>query len=235
VRPEQSSYGGAYATGVLGGVRIPHPGRTGLTLHAVGLAGLRRESHILDIGCGSGETVTLLRTHGLEAEGIDLSVTSASGIAGPFCRPAPATNLPFPPESFDAVLAECSLSVMPDPLRVLRECARVLRRGGKIILCDVYARNPGEIDAVRALGSPCISRMLVRGELERWLNHCGFQVTVFEDHSQALRQAMAQFIFDHDSPAGLWGTSRWSNQADCIAHAMRRVRAGYFILTAVRI
>ena len=237
MRPRDVSDGGAYATGVLcsSGVRIPHPGGTGLTLHAVDVAGLQRESLILDIGCGAGATVMLLRSHGLNAKGIDPSFTPAYGIADLYCQRATADNLPFPSQSFEAVLAECSLSVMEDPLRVLWECARVLRRGGKIILCDVYARNPEEIGAVRALGSHCISGVLVRGELEGWLRHCGFHVTCFEDHSQALRQAMAQFIFDHDSPAELWGTCESPNQVDCIALAMKRIRAGYFFLTAVRV
>ena len=237
MRARDVSSRGAYATGVLGcsGDRIPHPGGTELTLHAVGLAGLQRGSLILDIGCGAGATVMLLRSHGLNAKGIDLSFTPASGIADLYCQCASAGHLPFPAESFDAVLAECSLSVMEDPLGVLRECARVLRPGGKIILCDVYARNNEEIGAVRTPNSESISGVLVREELDAWLRHTGFHVTCFEDHSQALRQAMAQFIFDHDSPAELWGTCDSSHQIDRIAQAMKRIRAGYFILTAVRV
>lgn len=228
---------GAYATGVLcsSGVCIPHPGGIDLTLHAVGLAGLHRESLVLDIGCGSGATVMLLRSHELNARGIDPSFTPTSDIVDLYCKRASADNLPFASDSFDAVLAECSLSVMEDPVRVLQECARVLPRGGKIILCDVYARNPKEIGAVRTLGSKCISGVLVREELERWLQHCGFEVTCFEDHSKVLREAIAQFIFDHGSPAGLWGMCESPNEVERIAQAMKQVRARYFMLTAVRV
>lgn len=228
---------GAYATGVLcsSGVCIPHPGGIDLTLHAVGLAGLHRESRVLDIGCGSGATVMLLRSHELDAIGIDPSFTPTSDIVDLYCERASADNLPFTAEWFDAVLAECSLSVMSDPVGVLQECARVLRVGGKIILCDVYARSPEKIGAVRSLDPKSVSGVLVREELEQWLRHCGFEVTCFEDHSKALREAMAQFILDHDSPAELWGYCESPNEVERIAQAMKQVRAGYFILTAVRL
>jgi ubiquinone/menaquinone biosynthesis C-methylase UbiE len=39
--------------------------------------------------------------------------------------------LPFPDESFDAVLCNLGLMFFPDPLRGLREFRRVLRRGGR--------------------------------------------------------------------------------------------------------
>ena len=228
---------GAYATGVLcsSGVCIPHPGGIDLTLHAVGLAGLHRESRVLDIGCGSGATVMLLRSHELNARGIDRSFQPGSDIVDLYCERASAENLPFPAASFDAVLAECSLSVMPDPVRVLRECARVLRVGGKIILCDVYARSPEKIGAVRSLDPKSVSGVLVREELEQWLQHCGFEVSCFEDHSKALREAMAQFILEHDSPEELWGTCQAPNEVEQIAAAMKQVRAGYFTLTAIRL
>jgi len=237
VSSKEVQHAGAYATGVLrsSGVSIPHPGGIDLTMEAVGLAGLHRGSLVLDIGCGSGATVMLLRSHELNARGIDLSSTPTSDHVDPYCERASADNLPFASESFDAVLAECSLSVMEDPVRVLQECARVLLRGGKLILCDVYARNPEEIGAVRILGSKCISGVLVREELDRWLQHCGFEVTCFADRSKALREAMAQFIFDHDSPAELWGMCKSPNEVERIAQALNQVRAGYFILTAARV
>ncbi|HEX8536601.1 MAG TPA: methyltransferase domain-containing protein [Cystobacter sp.] len=59
-----------------------------------------------------------------------------------------ATHMSFADESFDAVLETYALCVVPRPLEVLREMARVCKRGGKVVLFDcirselpVVARN----------------------------------------------------------------------------------------------
>ncbi|HEX8926009.1 MAG TPA: methyltransferase domain-containing protein, partial [Terriglobales bacterium] len=196
---------GAYATGRIASTSacVLHPGGIELTLRAVSLAGLRRKARVLDLGCGTGATVLFLRSHEFEAIGIDSAYRPTSEILDLYCQRACAEKLPFEFSSLDAVLAECSLSLMNDPARVLSECARVVRPGGSIIICDLYARNPADISAVRALDQECVCGLLIREELERWLQHSGFAITCFEDHSKELCEAMARFILDHDSPAEL--------------------------------
>ncbi len=55
-----------------------------------------------------------------------------------------ATKMEFPDESFDAVLATYAVSVVPDPLQVMREMARVCKRGGKIAIWDsILSDIPG--------------------------------------------------------------------------------------------
>ena len=48
-----------------------HPGGEGHTRHMLEIATLPKGSHILDMGAGAGETVTLMQTLGYNAEGID--------------------------------------------------------------------------------------------------------------------------------------------------------------------
>jgi ubiquinone/menaquinone biosynthesis C-methylase UbiE len=50
--------------------------------------------------------------------------------------------LPFADASLDGILAECSLSVAADIDRVLRECFRVLKSEGLLLIQDVFARPP---------------------------------------------------------------------------------------------
>ena len=49
---------------------------------------------------------------------------------------ADATALPFPDASFDSVVDTFSLCVMPDPEGALRELARVVRPGGRVLLLE---------------------------------------------------------------------------------------------------
>lgn len=55
-----------------------------------------------------------------------------------------AAQLKFPADSFDAVLATYAISVVPDPLQVMWEMTRVVRRGGRIAIWDsILSDIPG--------------------------------------------------------------------------------------------
>ncbi len=233
--PEQS----AYTSGRLahGDERLFRPGGLQLTARAVALASLGAGTTVLDVGCGAGDSVRYLCTLGIDAIGVDCEASN-DRITNRAIEPythivANAGDLPFPTCSVDGVLAECSLSLMRDQDRTLPECARVLKDGGRLMISDLYARQPGTIAQVRALNRSCVAGMLVREEFEVRLVRVGFTVDVVEDHSVALRECAARYILEHGSLAGLWNC-----EADCPAEevqaAMRAARAGYFLLIATR-
>ncbi len=217
-----------YSTGILpdSGERLSHPGGLALSLRAMQLSGLIQGSRILDLGCGDGETLRLLHSLGFDAVGVD-SQAACSGQAYRICSRAEA--LPLRDQSIDGILAECSLSVVEDRDQTLQECARVLVPDGRLIICDLYARNPAAIDQVRALSRSCIAGMIVREELEAELSKHGFRVDWREDHSQALREYVAHFLMYHNSLDTLWHCSGSSASAQDIQSAMKAARAGYFL------
>ena len=218
--------------------RLFRPGVLELTARAVAMAGLGPGAPVLDLGCGSGESVRYLCGLGLNAIGIDPEPDRREGSdksASPFIRMiASAEELPFPSGSIGAVLAECSLSVMRDQNAALAECARVLVDEGRLIITDLYARQPEAISEVRVLKSSCVAGMIVREELETMLACNGFTCDVWEDHSRALRECAARFILERGSLAGLWGCDG-NDSAETIQSAMRAARAGYFLLIAKRV
>ena len=113
-----------------------HPGGEGHTRRMLELAALPRGARILDMGAGAGETLRLLRTLGFDAVGIDLSPHVPEVLCADFL------HAPFPDGSFDAVLSQCAFFVSGDVPGALREANRLLKRGGKLLLSDVFFEPP---------------------------------------------------------------------------------------------
>ena len=107
-----------------------HPGGADAALRLVGLAGLEPPCRIIDLGAGSGESVRRLRALGFDAVGIDLA-PGADVERGDILAP------PFGDASFDAALSECAFFLTGDSKRALREAARLLRPGGKLLFSDI--------------------------------------------------------------------------------------------------
>jgi arsenite methyltransferase len=228
----------AYATGKMtrADERVFRPGGLELTARAIALARLGAGATVLDLGCGAGQSVAYLHTLGIDAVGIDCAGSDKQGPRGLATYErivASAEDLPFPNGSVDGVLTECSLSVIEDQDAVLAECARVLADGGRLMISDLYARQPEAIGGVRGLKESCVAGMIVREELEGRLAAHGFTVDVWEDHSQALRECAARFIFEHGSLEGMWSCDG-GDSAESIQGAMRATRAGYFLMVAIR-
>lgn len=93
-------------------------------------------SRILDAGCGSGRTTVALRRMGYDAIGIELSreaLKAAPRDVLAFARCAVDQALPFRDGIFDAVYCAEVLEHLFDPSSAVRECARVIRKGGRIV------------------------------------------------------------------------------------------------------
>jgi SAM-dependent methyltransferase len=102
---------------------------------------------VLDLGCGTGELTMMIAAGGIRATGCDISpemlrLAAAAGASGAsraidWVELEPGWDvLPFPAETFDAVIASSVLEYVDDPGAVLRECCRTLRPGG-VVLCTV--------------------------------------------------------------------------------------------------
>ncbi len=99
---------------------------------------------VLDVGCGSGERMRRLEAAGWECIGIDASESAVNSgrEKGLDVRLAEATALPFPDDSFDAVLMSHSIEHCQDPRRAVREAARVLKPGGSLTITTPNGASP---------------------------------------------------------------------------------------------
>jgi SAM-dependent methyltransferase len=91
----------------------------------------RGEGRCLDIGCGTGVAIPEVRSLGWSVVGVDVSVgmLSRARAHGAELHQASADSLPFDDGSFDAAVSLWLHTDVDDFPAVLREAARVLKRG----------------------------------------------------------------------------------------------------------
>ncbi len=97
-----------------------------------------RQLTMLDVGCGEGTVSRLFLQDGHQVYGVELVPEFAQQAMekGIETRVADVTRegLPFPEGETDAVYAGALIEHLYDPEFFLRECRRVLRRGGIVVL-----------------------------------------------------------------------------------------------------
>lgn len=100
------------------------------------LTALQAEGEALDIGCGTGRHLKLLRDLGWKATGVDSSPTAAAKADGFDVRVADMGNLPFKDSQFTIAIAHgvfCYGTLLAHE-RAAAELRRVLKKGGKALI-----------------------------------------------------------------------------------------------------
>lgn len=132
-------------------------------------------ARVLDVGCGIGGPARwLAHTAQVQVRGLSNSPTgiataqAITDVPGVDFVVADATANGQPDAAFDLVWVMESSHLMPDKPGLLRECARVLRPGGRLVLCDLLLHRPFELSDVFALRSElkCLDRAFGRAKME---------------------------------------------------------------------
>ena len=119
-----------------------HPGR----LVAIDRMAIRPGDQVLEVGVGTGINTSLYPTT-CHVTGIDFSASmlekarervAREGLQNVRLFEMDAANLTFADNSFDIVYAPYLVSVVPDPIQVVREMRRVCRPGGRIIVLNHF-------------------------------------------------------------------------------------------------
>lgn len=123
------------------------------------LALLPKNAKILDVGCGVGVDAGYMASEGLEVIGIDLSKEMLKLARQKFpqidFRQQDIRKLDFPPNSFDGILASCSLIHIPkkDVPALLKRFYQILNKDGVIYIAlqggkseEIFVNEPFKPD-----------------------------------------------------------------------------------------
>ncbi len=144
-------------------------------------------SNMLEIGCGAGGcALHFAATFGCRVTGMDLNAhgiraAEHSAVAQQLSERArfivhdAATRLPFPDETFDAVYSNDAFCHIAGRPALLRECRRVLRRGGRLLFSDALVVNGAVTnEEIAARSSIGYYVYVPGGENERLMSVAGF-------------------------------------------------------------
>jgi len=130
------------------------PGRK----RAMELLSLQTGEHVLLVGVGTGADLPLL-PQGVEAMGVDLSPDMLARARHKLPLPGrevtllqgDAQHLLVDEASYDAVIFNLILSVIPDGAACLRENLRALKPGGRAVIFDKFLPDDGRLTFLRRL------------------------------------------------------------------------------------
>jgi ubiquinone/menaquinone biosynthesis C-methylase UbiE len=168
--------------------------------------GLRAGEHLLDAGCGPGETAVYLarqfevRVTGVTVSAFEVEKASQRAEAGGVGNLAhfeygDFTKLDYPDGTFDAVLALESLQNAPDLDQVLGELYRVLRPGGRLSLSD-FSLEAAD-DPQRLAKFMASLKLKVLPSLAEWntrLRGVGFEVEEYTQCGPRVYGRKAKFL-----------------------------------------
>lgn len=165
-----------------------HPGGEAVTRRALALAALLPGARVLDIGCGTGGAVRMLRAQGMEATGIDASAKLVTLADSPFVTQGDGRCIAG---VYDALLLECVLSLLGDRTAFLRTAKEALVPRGRLILCEPYRRgNAGVALPVKS----CVNGVPDEAGVREQMAQAGFACIAWRDETDALRSFLAMLV-----------------------------------------
>ncbi len=103
-----------------------------------------KKGSLLEVGCGSGLYLSEMRSLGWDVQGIDFDEAAVKTAASHFGLKVRCTSLEhagFKEGSFDAITANHVVEHIHDPLSLLKECKRILKPGGRLVITCPNAKS----------------------------------------------------------------------------------------------
>jgi len=144
---------------------------------------------LLDIGCGDGKLLGRMRDVGWEVVGIEPDHRAAERARkkhGLDVREASVEEAGFPEASFDVITMQHVLEHLIDPVGTLRECGRILRPGGRLVVLTPNSASSGLKrygPDWRGLEPPRHLHIFGPGNIRRAMQDAGFAVESVETTS----------------------------------------------------
>lgn len=157
---------------------------------------LGKDKTLVDVACGSGgPTLRIAKQTACRVLGLDIheqAIAAARALVeqgklgerATFQQADATKPLPFPDESFDALICVDAINHLPDRAQVLREWARVLRPGGRLVFTDpIVITGPMTHEEIAIRSSVGFFLFVPPGTDEHLLEATGLDLLVKEDRT----------------------------------------------------
>lgn len=155
-------------------------------------AGIQPGNRVLDLGSGAGNDCFVARSltgeegwvtgldftdEMLEKANRNLRKTGFTNVE--FIK-GDIENMPLPESSYDVVISNCVLNLVPDKAKAFSEIARVLKPGGHFCVSDIVLKGelPVDLRSAVAMYAGCVSGALQEEDYLAIIKNAGFQKTL---------------------------------------------------------
>lgn len=179
--------------------------------NAIGHMDIKATDRVLDIGIGTGASLGYYPRRG-QVIGVDLSAgmlrearkkIEQRGLAHASVFQADAMHLPFAADTFDHVFISHVISVVSDPVKLLKEAQRVCKSGARIVMVNHFQSTNRFVALFEKWLCPLCTKLGWRSDLR--LNDLVRQAGVQVDYRYKLEQI------------DLWETVVITNKKESIA------------------
>jgi len=152
-------------------------------------AGMKEGDRVLDLGSGAGNDVFVTRrivgdkgaVTGLDFTDEMLTKALANnekmGYSNVNFVKGDIEHMPLPDKSYDVVISNCVLNLVPDKEKAFSEIMRVLKPGGHFCVSDIVLKGalPDELRSAASLYAGCVSGAMQKTDYLRVIEEAGFQ------------------------------------------------------------
>lgn len=185
-------------------------------------ADIKPGDRVLDLGSGAGNDVFVVRSIvGEKGSVTGLDFTNAMlakalknnekmGFSNVNFVKGDIENIPLPDNSYDVVISNCVLNLVPDKQKAFSEIKRVLKPGGHFCVSDIVLKGelPDDMRNAAALYAGCVSGALQKNDYLNIVEAAGYSnVEVKSERlnnvpNEYLLESVSQDTIDHYRASG---------------------------------
>ncbi len=151
-------------------------------------AGIKERDAVLDLGCGAGNDCFVARSlvgESGKVTGLDFTDemlekarmnNQKMGYSNVGFIKGDIEDIPLPDNSYDIVISNCVLNLVPDKQKAFLEILRILKKGGHFCVSDIVliGELPDTIRNAAALYAGCVSGALLKKAYVNTIQEAGF-------------------------------------------------------------
>jgi ubiquinone/menaquinone biosynthesis C-methylase UbiE len=177
------------------------------------MANLKEGDHVLDLGSGSGmdSFIAALKVGASgKVTGVDMTdeqlekaeqLRSGSHFDNVSFVKSYIETLPFPDKSFDAVISNGVINLIPDKAKAFAELSRVLKPGGRMVIADIVTEKqlPENVTCDSTLWAACIGGASQQDDYGMAIEKAGLKILMVRNNeaysfiSKSARGASKEF------------------------------------------